>query len=114
MPIVAPDTVLVLLGVVTALLSLPLLFGWVRPNRFYGIRICAAFASERNWYAINAFGAKRLLLFATVVTTIGLLLKAVPQAPFWLPIAGLLLALALLLLTVRSIERYATSLKQQD
>ncbi|MDP3481008.1 MAG: SdpI family protein [Desulfoprunum sp.] len=29
-------------------------------NRFYGIRVPDAFASELNWYAINSFGAKRL------------------------------------------------------
>lgn len=113
MPNIPPATVLILLGILTGLLSLPLLFNLVPPNRFYGIRVCAAFASESNWYAINSFGAKRLLLFSAVITTTGLLLQAIPQAPFWLPIAGLFFTLFLLLATVRSISRYTESLTKQ-
>lgn len=113
MPIIPPDSVLILLGVLTGLLSLPLLFNLVPPNRLYGIRVCAAFISERNWYAINSFGAKRLLLFSAVITTVGLVLQAMPQAPFWVPVAGLFFTLLLLLVTVRSISRYAESLTEQ-
>lgn len=112
--IASPATVLILLGAVTVLFSVPLLLRRVRPNCFYGIRIAAAFRSERHWYAINAFGARRFILFGVTVAAMGVIVKALPAAPFWLPIAGLVTALVLLLLTVRSIRRYAATLHLPD
>jgi SdpI/YfhL protein family len=110
LPIVSPATVLVVLGLATAVIALPLLVGVVRPNRFYGIRVRQAFLSEKNWYSINEYGAKRMLLFSVAVASTGFLLRGLPQAPFWLPILGLVFALVLLLATVRSIMRHAESL----
>lgn len=60
LPTIPPTTVLIILGAVVVVSSLPLLFCLVKPNRLYGIRVPAAFASELFWYAINSFGAKRL------------------------------------------------------
>ncbi len=108
-PIVSPDLVLIGLGLLVGILSIPLLLGWVPRNRFYGIRVPAAFASDENWYAINAFGARRLLLFAAAVSLLGVLCRSLPDPPFWLPIACLVAVLPLLLLTVRSITRFAAT-----
>lgn len=77
----------------------------VKPDRHYGIRLPAAFAPEPNGYALNAFGALRLLRFAAAVPAMGLALRTYSQAPFWLPIAGLFATR--LLHTVRSIRRHA-------
>jgi hypothetical protein len=108
--IASPATVLMVLGSVTALASLPLHFDLVRPNRWYGIRVPAAFHSEQNWYAINRFGAARFIRFGVVVAFAGLVLNHYPAAPFWVPLLCLVGTLPLLLLTVRSINRYARSL----
>ena len=114
-PIVPVAIVLVGLGLLTGLLAIPLLLGKVPPNRWYGIRVPAAFASRENWYAINAFGARRLLLFAVVVTSLGLACQWLADPPFWFPIACLVASLALLLLTVLSISRFAATFpKKQD
>jgi hypothetical protein len=108
-PIVPVDTVLLGLGLLVGILSIPLLLGWIPRNRFYGVRVPAAFASEENWYAINSFGAKRLLLFAAAPVLMGLLCRARPDLPWWFPIACLFATLGLLLLTVRSISRFAAT-----
>ena len=110
MPIVPPATVLVTLGATVAIMSIPLWLGLVGPNRFYGIRIPAAFASEQNWYLINRFGGLRFLGFAAVVAIMGFLLGRYEPAPFWLPILCLLATLPLVLLTVHSIKRFAATL----
>lgn len=110
MPIVPPATVLLVLGSAVALAALPLLFGLVGPNRYYGIRVPAAFASERNWYAINSFGAKRFIVFGATIAAVGWLLERLPQLPFWVPLLCLVGTLPLLLVTVRSIDKYARSL----
>jgi hypothetical protein len=108
-PIVSPGIVLIGLGLLIAILAVPLLLGWIPRNRFYGIRVPAAFASEENWYAINVFGAKRLLLFAAAISLLGCLCQGLPDPPFWLPIVCLVAVLPLLLLTVRSITRFAAT-----
>lgn len=110
MPIVPPPTVLFDLGAAVALACLPLLFRLVKPNRYYGIRVPAAFASERNWYAINRFGAKRFIAFGATLAAVGWLLERLPQLPFWVPLLCLVGTLPLLLVTVRSIANYARSL----
>ena len=106
----SPATALIVLGVATGLASLPLLFGRIRPNHFYGIRIREAFSSEQNWYRINVFGARCFLRFALTILTLGIALRFYSQTPFWLPIACLVLTLFLLLFTVWRIKRYARSL----
>ena len=106
----SPAIVLIVLGAATGLASLPLLFGRIRPNHFYGVRIREAFSSEQNWYRINVYGARCFLRFAVTVLAMGIALRLYSQAPFWLPIACLVLTLVLLLFTVWRIKRYARSL----
>jgi SdpI/YfhL protein family len=106
MPVLPPDLVLMLLGGLTLFLSLPLLLGLVGPNRFYGIRVAAAFSSERNWYAINRYGAAAFMRFGALVATAGFMLHRYPHAPWWVPIACMVGVLPLLLLTVESIRKY--------
>ncbi len=65
-------------GVIIAGISLPLIQGKVRPNRFYGIRTEAAFASEENWYEINKAGG--LILFKSSIP-----MFAVGAVGFFLP-----------------------------
>lgn len=113
-PILSIDNVLLGLGLLVGVLSIPLLLGWVPRNRIYGVRVPAAFASEANWYAINAFGAQRLLLFAVAPALMGLLCRARPDLPWWVPIACLFATLGLLLLTVRSISRFAATFSQDN
>ena len=51
------------IGAVTVLVSIPLILRRVPMNRVYGIRTRKAFASEDNWYALNAFGGWMFLVF---------------------------------------------------
>lgn len=46
------------LYVVLILAALPLVFGWVPPNRWYGFRLTGAGLDPSHWYAINALGGK--------------------------------------------------------
>ena len=94
-------------GTSTALLSVALSWSRVPPNRYYGIRLAAAFRSEQHWYEINAFGARRFILFGIVVASMGLALHTYTALPFWLPIACMVSTLVLLLMTVQAIRRYA-------
>ena len=68
-------------GIVVALVSVPLILRMVPKNRLYGIRTPKAFASERNWYEINAFGGKVLFLFGCFMVALGFILRPYAPAP---------------------------------
>jgi uncharacterized membrane protein len=64
---------LTVLGVVIILISIPLYLGKVKRNGIYGFRIRKAFESEQNWYKINRYGAKSLILWAMVLMAVGII-----------------------------------------
>jgi len=74
-------------GILFIAISLPLLRGSIPMNRFYGFRISRAFTSDVNWYAINKYGAKVLILWSIVMIASGLLFLFV-RLPS--PLAGLI------------------------
>ena len=55
------------MGIILALLALPLYFEKVPPNGLYGFRIPKTIANPRVWYAVNKYSAR--WLFATGVLT---------------------------------------------
>ena len=52
--------------------SLPLYLGKIRMNGVYGFRIRKAFKSEENWYAINKYGAKVLMIWSVALMALGI------------------------------------------
>lgn len=69
--VVPIPTTHMIIGLAAVVVSIPLILRLVPPNRFYGVRNREAFASERNWYAINAFGGALLLVFGAFVAGFG-------------------------------------------
>ena len=53
-------------GLFLILLSLPLMYGKVKPNPFYGFRVPATLEDPILWYPVNKFFAKRQLLVGIV------------------------------------------------
>jgi uncharacterized membrane protein len=57
MPLIAPETLICLVYVIVAcvvgLLGLPLYFGKIPPNRFYGFRTTRTLADPNAWYSVN-------------------------------------------------------------
>ena len=64
---------LTILGIVIILISIPLYLGKVKMNGVYGFRIRKAFESEQNWYLINRYGARALMLWAVVLMAVGII-----------------------------------------
>jgi uncharacterized membrane protein len=54
-------------GLLLALLSLPLIFGKIKPNYLYGFRIPATLDNPDLWYPVNKFAAKHLLIAGLVM-----------------------------------------------
>lgn len=65
-------------GLVSIGAALPLLQGKVGRNALYGVRFPQSFQSDNAWFAINCYGAKRMILWALPMIAAGI-------AAFWLP-----------------------------
>ena len=64
-------------GLVLILTSIPLILQKIPMNGWYGIRIAVAFESDEKWYAINAYGGKRMVGLGLVI--------CLTSIPFWPP-----------------------------
>ncbi len=66
------------IGVALVVISIPLVARMVPRNRVYGVRTRKAFASDRNWYEINAYGGKRLIVWSSALALIGIAAFFIP------------------------------------
>ena len=60
--------------------AIPLILRRVPPNGIYGVRTKAAFASEGDWYRINAIGGRYLAVSGVIIFLTGL-------SGFFLPVS---------------------------
>ncbi|MFP4381100.1 MAG: SdpI family protein [Candidatus Sumerlaeia bacterium] len=58
-------------GLIIILASVPLFLGRVGRNRWYGIRTRKALASEENWYRINRYAARRMIIWSVLIILSG-------------------------------------------
>ena len=99
--------VVLALGAVFIAVSVPLVARMVPMNRWYGVRTRKAFASEENWYELNAYGGKLLVVYGAFLVVAGLVeyWLDVPPTSLWMPlligIPVLLVVPVLLLINAR-------------
>lgn len=65
-------------AVLTILLAIPLLQRKVKMNKLYGVRFKKSFESEENWYKINEYGARQLILWSIPLAIIGVVTLFLP------------------------------------
>ena len=58
--------------------SIPLVRRRVKMNYLYGFRIPKAFESEENWYDINEYGAKQMIIWSILIILVGIIYLAIP------------------------------------
>ncbi len=63
--------VAITVAVVMAGLSIPMILRRVPRNRIYGVRFKASLKSDKNWYEINEYGGKALLLASVPIAACG-------------------------------------------
>ena len=68
----------VTMAIVFMLISMPMLKGKVPMNRWYGARFKKSFESEENWYRINAYSAKQLILWSIPLLLMGIVTLFLP------------------------------------
>lgn len=65
-------------AVLFVLISIPLVYRKVPMNRWYGFRLKKSFRSDEDWYAINAYGGKQMILWTPLLFASGILKLYVP------------------------------------
>lgn len=60
-------------------ISTPLVMGKIPMNWFYGIRFQKSFESEENWYKINKYGGKLLIIWSLPIFLVGVITLFVPM-----------------------------------
>ena len=68
----------IFVAVLAILLAIPLIRRKVKMNRLYGVRFKKSFESEENWYRINEYGARQLILWSTPLAIIGMVTFFLP------------------------------------
>ena len=78
-------------GLLTVALAIPLLQGRIGRNALYGVRFRQCFQSDEAWFAINRYGAKRMLVWALPMVASGgaTLLIPLQTRPFLALLFGL-------------------------
>ena len=64
---------LIFCGLLFIGINIPLYKGSIKMNYWYGFRIGKAFDSEQNWYDINKYGAKRLMIWSVPIIITGII-----------------------------------------
>lgn len=59
-------------GLLIFLLAIPMILRRVPPNGIYGVRTKASFASDADWYRINAIGGRYLAVAGIVILVVGI------------------------------------------
>jgi hypothetical protein len=65
-------------GIILIFLSLPLYKKQIKMNKAYGFRLSKAFQSDENWFNINAYGAKQMIIWSTIMILIGIAILFIP------------------------------------
>ena len=97
----------IVIGLLLIGCGIPLLLRKVKMNHLYGFRLKKSFISSENWYAINAYGGKILILWSIVLFLIGVATLFLPTNllssqlyPIVFGIAPLIICLALTIIQV--------------
>ncbi|MBM7604617.1 hypothetical protein JOC75_002620 [Metabacillus crassostreae] len=89
-------------------LSIPLYKERIKMNHLYGVRFSKSFESDENWYKINKYGAKRMMLWSIPLFVIGIITIFLP------PLSDFLLVILTFLpciIIIPAIESYIYSEK---
>lgn len=65
-------------AVVTIAVCVPLIKRKIKMNRWYGVRIKKSFESDENWYELNAYGGKQLIVWSLPLIAVGVACFFIP------------------------------------
>ncbi len=99
----------IFIGILMIIISIPLVQKSISMNKIYGVRFKKSFESEENWYKINAYGGKQLIIWSVPLIIFGVV-------TFFLPLKNnelriILVACAPMIVLVPAVISYIYSRK---
>ena len=85
-------------------LSIPLVKGHISMNKMYGIRFKKSYKSDENWYKINRYGGRQLIIWSIPLGIFGIISFFLPIAEN--PVLYLISILAPLIVVVPCVMSY--------
>jgi hypothetical protein len=102
-----------LAGLLIVAVSWPLIRRKIGMNRWYGIRLKAAFESEEKWYQLNEYGGRLFLRWGILVMLVGLTgLVLPPRLEFVYIWASLAVIIGSLVVVMLDLRRYTRRLQE--
>lgn len=92
--------------ILVIVLSIPMVFGIIPPNRYYGLRLEKAYSSPELWYASNRIGGLYMLVAGIIALLMGTVLTRMDASrglTLLLVMATILIGVFASLLHVRSL-----------
>ena len=68
----------IVIGLILMAISNPLRKGKVAMNHVIGVRLKKSFTSEKNWYLMNSYGGRQLMIWSAALIVLGVLAFFVP------------------------------------
>jgi uncharacterized membrane protein len=68
----------IIIGLILIVISNPLRNGKVAMNHVIGVRLKKSFTSEKNWYLMNSYGGRQLMIWSVALVVLGVLALFVP------------------------------------
>lgn len=66
-------------GIFLSLISIPLIYGKIGPNPWYGFRVPKTLSNPNVWYPANTYAAKRLFIVGIVDVFASIILYFIPN-----------------------------------
>ena len=111
------NSIFALLNIISAVLiigiSIPLVLRKIKMNYWYGIRIKESFISEDNWYIINEYGGKQMIIWSVPLFIAGISCLFIPISNAkgaWLLMIGIAPIIICMSIAIIRILKYARSL----
>ena len=98
--------------ILTAVVSVPMLFGLVPPNGLYGFRTKTSMASPELWYASNRLAAIYLLVVSTISVVFWFACKQWVKAPETRMLVSIIIFTGLLLCAMIAAQAQILALAQ--
>jgi len=100
------------IGPILIVLSIPLVFRWVPPNRFFGLRIPSTLGNESVWYDANALSGRHMIVLGLLMVALEFLLPRSARIPI-LRVVGTVGFFAIVALNWRTANRWARERRQR-
>lgn len=68
----------IFMALIFIMISIPLVKGKIPMNTWYGVRFNKSYESNENWFKVNKYGGKQLIIWSVVLALLGIVTIFLP------------------------------------